>query len=133
MNVHSEPQRELAHRWVDKMPLGWILEVREPGRNNDQNAAFHTAVRDVQKQVEWHGKHWTEEAWKQYFLTSLVIMHQMLPEVMPHETSAPVLIHPASSKLTKGEMSDLIELVYEFGARHGVTFTAPRSVTPNTD
>jgi hypothetical protein len=36
----------------------------------------------------------------------------------------------SSSNLSKSEFSDLLELIHEFGARHGVVFHDPNAMEP---
>jgi hypothetical protein len=73
---------------------------------------------DVSRQVEWYGKRLTPEDWKHVFSSSLRKL-----DVVPNiEGTGFVALGLSTSKMTKRELGDLMELIEAFGAERGVTF-----------
>ena len=101
-------------------PDGWIVEIHEPTRSLQQNAALWAALGDISRQVEWYGKKLTPHDWKHIFSSSLKKQN-----VVPGLDGGFVVLGISTSKMTIKEMSDLLELAHAFGAEHGVRFSAP--------
>jgi len=72
---------------------------------------------DIANQVVWHGRKLTSEEWKFVFSASL-----KKQEVVVGLDGGFVVLGQSTSKMTKREMSDLLELIYAFGAQQGVKF-----------
>jgi hypothetical protein len=108
---------------LQEAPDGHIFDLREPTRSLSQNAALWAALGDVAEQVEWYGKKLTSEDWKHVFSSSLKKQN-----VVPGLDGGFVVLGISTSKMTIREMSDLLELVYAFGAQQGVRFTASESL-----
>lgn len=79
---------------------------------------------DVAQQLEWHGLRLTPDDWKLIFLDALKQEVRIVPNI---DGTGFVNLGRSSSDLSKGEMSDLIEIIHAFGARHGVKFMDPQS------
>ena len=61
------------------------------------------------------------ESWKHIFTSSLKKM-----DVVPNlEGTGFVALGLSTSKMTKKELSDLLELIYSFGAERGVNWSEP--------
>ena len=82
------------------------------------------ALGDISKQVEWHGQMLEPDDWKLIFMNALNSEMRLVPAL---DGKGFVHIGTRSSKLSKQEMSDLIELIFEFGARKGVRFLNERA------
>ena len=106
--------------YVMSAPEGWIVEIHEPTRSLQQNAALWAALGDISRQVEWYGKKLTPHDWKHIFSSSLKQQN-----VVPGLDGGFVVLGISTSKMTIKEMSDLLELAHAFGAEHGVRFSAP--------
>jgi hypothetical protein len=66
----------------------------------------------------WHGRKLSPDDWKMVFTASLKKM-----DVVPNlDNTGFVALGLSTSKMSKRELSDLLELVYAFGAEHGVVF-----------
>lgn len=110
--------RQMAVREVVNAPEGYVVEVKEPTRSLEQNAALWAALHDVSEQVEWYGKRLTPEDWKHVFTASLRKL-----EVVPNlDGTGFVALGMSTSRMSKREMSDLLELIHAFGAERGVMF-----------
>jgi hypothetical protein len=98
-----------------------VLEVRPETRSSEQNARMWAMLTDVSRQVEWYGKRLTPEDWKHVFSSSLRKL-----DVVPNiEGTGFVALGLSTSRMTKGEMSDLMELISAFGAERGVAWSDP--------
>jgi hypothetical protein len=116
--------RQLAHVAIDAAPDGWIVTISEPTRSLDANAAFWPLLHDISEQVEWYGKKLSPEDWKHILSASLRKL-----EVVPNlDGTGFVALGQSTSKMSKRQFSDLIELAQAFGAERGVKFSAPRDL-----
>ena len=98
-------------------PAGWHVRITPPSRSLDQNARMWAQLSDVSRQVVWHGRKLTADEWKIVFTAAL-----KKQDVIPGIDGGFVAMGQSTSKMTKREMSDLMELIAAFGAEHGVEF-----------
>ena len=75
-------------------------------------------IGDVASQVVWHGQKLTPENWKDILTASL-----KRQEVVPGVDGGFVVLGTSTRRMAKLEMNGLIELIYAFGAQHGVVFS----------
>lgn len=119
MTLIHENLRPVFHKAVDKTPLGYVLEIRPQTRSDEANARFHAAVRSVARACpEWAGVTFSEEDWKRFFV-AVVYGQKVVPGP---DGSGVIVLNRKTSRMTKPEMSDLIDAVYAFGAERGVEF-----------
>jgi hypothetical protein len=91
---------------------GMVVTVAEPTRNLEQNAALWAILSEVSEHVVWHGRKLSPEDWKHVFTASLKRM-----DVVPNlEGTGFVALGLSTSKMSKREFSDLLELVNAFAA-----------------
>lgn len=98
-----------------------VLEVKPATRSTEQNARMWAMLADVSRQVEWYGKRLTSEDWKHVFTASL----RKLSVVPNLDGTGFVALGLSTSRMTRAEMSDLIELMFAFGAERGVKWSDP--------
>jgi hypothetical protein len=110
--------RQRAVEAVRTAPEGYAVTVAEPTRSMEQNARLWASLTDVSQQVEWHGKRLTPEDWKHVFSASL----KKLTVVPNLDGTGFVALGMSTSRMTRRELSDLLELIYAFGAERGVRF-----------
>lgn len=110
--------RQRAIDAVREAPSGYTVTVGEPARTSDQNARLWASLTEVSRQVEWYGKRLTPEDWKHVFSASLRKL-QVVPNL---DGTGFVALGLSTSRMSKRELSDLLELVYSFGAERGVVF-----------
>lgn len=116
--VHQQA-RENAKRAIDQAPDGWIVKISEPTRNLEQNACLWAVLNDISRQVVWHGRNLSPEEWKHVFSSAL-----KRQEVVPNlDGTGFVVLGQSTSKMSKREFSDLIELAVSFGAERGVVWS----------
>jgi hypothetical protein len=89
----------------------------EPARSLPQNDRLWLMLACVSKQVLWHGKHWPDTSWKDYF------MHALAGEQwMPYEDGGMIPIGRSTSKLSVSDFGDLMTVIEAFAAKHKVYF-----------
>lgn len=94
-----------------------VVSVRPENRTLAQNARLWAMLGDVSRQVVWHGRKLSPDAWKCIFTASL-----KKQDVVPGLHGDFVVLGQSTSKMTKAEMCDLQTLMEAFGAERGVTF-----------
>lgn len=106
-------------RLIARLKNGLIVNIREPRRSNDQNAKLWAMLSDISR-AKPDGRHWTSETWKAAFMHSLGHELQFCEGL---DGSGPFPVGFRSSRLTVGQMADLITCAQEYGDRHGVEWT----------
>jgi hypothetical protein len=120
-------QRSLAKQMIECAPLDAVVTIRPATRSLDQNARLWAMISDVSR-AKPEGRTHTPEVWKCLFMHACG--HAVQFEMGLNGQPFPVGFR--SSKLKKHEMSDLMECVSEYGARHGVAWSEPNEYeTPN--
>lgn len=94
------------------------LEVRPEKRSDAQNRRLWAMLGEISQQVDWYGQKLSAEEWKDVFSASL-----KRQKVVPGLDGGFVICGQRTSKMTKGEMSELQTLMEAFGAEKGVTFS----------
>ena len=122
--------REKAKRWIDQAPVGTRVEYKAPKRSLEQNAMMWACLTEVADQVTHHGLKLTTEDWKLIFVDALKRENRIAPNL---DGTGFVSLGRSTSDLSKDEMTDLIELILAFGAKHGVTFKDHAAANENTD
>lgn len=114
--AHSLARRNAMHA-VAEAPEGWCVTVKPKTRSLEQNARLWAMLTEVSRQVIWHGKKLSPEAWKHVFSASL-----KKQDVVPGLHGEFVVIGQSTSQMSVRELGDLMELIAAFGAERGVVF-----------
>lgn len=122
--IHGQTDRQRAASWVQKAPPGTRIEFKAAKRTLPQNDRLWAMLSDIAQQVVWHGNKLRAADWKLIFMDALKRELRLVPNI---DGTGMVNLSNSSSDLSKGEMSDLMELIAEFGARHGVTFAGEQA------
>lgn len=120
----SDRERARILAWVQRTPNGHRVEIKEPKRSTEQNAAMWGALTDIASQKTHHGVRLSPEDWKALFMSALRQEVRMVPNL---DGNGFVTLGRSTSDLSKAEFSDLLEIIHEWGARNGVTFHEPAS------
>ena len=100
-----------------------IQAVSDELRSKEQNDAMWGFLRDVARQVKWRVNgiedYITAEDWKDIITAGLQKHHRMAEGI----DGGLVILGMRTSKMTKAQMSDVIELTKAFGANHNVQWT----------
>ncbi|MFS0771080.1 recombination protein NinB [Sphingomonas sp. 1P08PE] len=117
----GDTQRAYAHRIIDQAPLGYTVKVGAETRRDAQNRKLWPMLADLQKQVPAMAAFSADDI-KLRFLNALGAEMRFLPTL---EGQGMFPIGLRSSTLTVEQFSALVELIYEFGARHDVRWSEP--------
>lgn len=124
--LDSNFNRRKAHDWIDRAPVGTRVEFKASRRSLPQNDRMWSMLTEISEQVGWHGKKLSTQDWKLVFLDALKRAHDETLRIVPNtDGTGFVNLSTSSSDLDKDEMTDMIELMFEFGAKHGVVFRDP--------
>ena len=96
------------------------LELRPEARTSAQNRKMWAMLGDVAKQVDWYGQKLSAEDWKHIFSASL-----KKQRAVPGIDGGFVVLGLSTRRMSSKEISDLIELMYAFGADKDVEWTEP--------
>lgn len=118
VHLRGEYQRNLAKSLIDKAPDNAVVKIGPERRSDDQNAKMWAMLSDVSR-AKPEGRRHIPEIWKCIFMAACG--HEVAFEQGLDGRPFPIGFH--SSKLTKAQMSDLIEMIYSYGAQHGVQWS----------
>lgn len=124
--IGSDRDRQKAANWCMKAPYNCRIEFKQAKRSLPQNDRMWAMLTDMAAQVPYHGLKLAPDDWKLLFLDALKREVRMVPNL---DGNGMVSLGRSSSDLSKSEMSDLIELIFAFGAQHGVKFKDDAEVT----
>ena len=97
------------------------LSIAEERRNLEQNALLHALLADIARQVVWAGKKRDAETWKRLTTAAWLRARGESVEVLPAIDGHGIdVVFRRTSKLTKAEMSELIEFVTAWASEHAV-------------
>ena len=116
--LNGEQARARATAWIAKAPPMTRVEFREPKRSNEQNARLWACLTDIAQQNNYHGVKLSPDEWKLLFLDQLAREVKAVPSL---DGTGFVNVGASSSKLSKQEMSDVLELIHAYAAMHGIT------------
>ena len=118
--LRGPEQRALAKRLIDLAPVDGIVKIGDAKRTQEQNDKMWAMISDVSR-AKPEGRRHTPEVWKALF------MHACGHAVQFEQglDGQPFPVGFRSSRLSKSQMSDLIEFIYSYGAQHGVVWSEP--------
>ena len=118
IRIVSDWHRRRAIDAVDDAPLGHIVSIKEPTRNTVQNAKLHAMIDDVAK-ADPLGHNYDAADYKAVFVNAYKAEHRALYGLDGRPFPAPVRTSAFSVK----QCAELIELIYAFGAEHGILWS----------
>jgi hypothetical protein len=121
--VHKVPltsrfARERACALVHKAPQGFVATIAEPKRTLEQNDKLWAMLTDVSVAMPQERRH-TPDDWKCIFMSACGWEVQFLEGL----DGRPFPQGFRSSKLTKAQMSALIDFIQAWGDENGVQWT----------
>lgn len=117
LTLWNDAKRKEAHEMIDRAPVGYRVELRAPKRTTEQSDKMWAMLTDISLQCRYHKLRLPPEDWKLIFMDALSKEMRIVPNL---DGTGFVNLGRSSSKLSKQEMSDLIELITAYGAQHGV-------------
>jgi hypothetical protein len=118
----GDTQRAYARRIIDQAPAGYVMKVGAETRRDAQNRKLWPMLADLQRQVPEMATYSADDI-KLRFLNALGAEMRFLPTL---EGQGMFPIGLRSSTLTVEQFSALVELIYQFGARHDVRWSEPQ-------
>jgi hypothetical protein len=134
---------EQAHRVLSEVFWPWVqtmtesgrlhLEARKDTRSLAQNRLMWSVLGDLSTQVTWFGKKLTPQGWKD-FITGHLDGQELVPS-MDGTGFISIGMGRSTSKMTRKEMTAVIELAMAFGAEQNVEWSPTsigRTIDPET-
>lgn len=116
--LHGLSSRQKAENIVNAAPSGSVMTVKPPTRSLDQNAKMWALLSDVSRACP-QGRRLTPDVWKAVFLHAcghaVQFEHGLSGEPFP--------VGFRSSRLSKAQMSELIEFILAWGTENGVEWS----------
>lgn len=118
--LRTEQDRQRAILLLQKVDLsaGWTWSMREQVRSDAANRKMWAMLRDISRQVEWHGQKLSTDDWKHIF--SAAVEQQ---RAVPGLNGGFVVLGISTRKQSKKWFSDMFEVMHAFAAEHQVKFT----------
>lgn len=111
--------RQRAHKLIDTAPDRAVMTISEPKRTNEQNALMWCLLGDIAK-AKPQGRDYSPETWKCLVLDDLGYKAKWVPSL---DGEGVVNTGYRSSRLTKAQMSDVIERLYQFAAENEIALS----------
>lgn len=118
LKITGDVARNAICRKVMEAPEGYVVTIGETTRTLEQNSLLWPLLTEVSRQVDWYGQKLQPDEWKDVFSAAL-----KKAKVVPGLDGGFVVCGQRTSKMGKREFSDLVELIYAFGAERGVEFS----------
>lgn len=129
ITVQEKSQVQSATKWLSGMlqkglqsgPV--IVTLSRSNRTGDQNRLLWHILGDIAQQCTWPttgGRQMAPEHWKTLFMSAY---RQETGSVVMGINQEPVNLALSTSKLNKGEFSELVEFIYASGSQWGVQWT----------
>lgn len=116
--LHGQSQRDNAKRLIDVAPKDAVVNIREATRSTDQNALMWCLLSDLSR-AKPEGRRHTPDIWKSIMMNACGHKVQFEHGI----DGEPFPVGFRSSRLTVAQMSELIEMIYWYGAQHGVEWS----------
>jgi len=118
--VHSEA-RARAQQCIAQAPDGYVVEVREPSRNLDQNALLWVLLEAFSRQLKWpvNGAmvSMSPEEWKDVLSAAFKNETQRVAMGL---SGGMVILGMRTSKMTKRQFAEFIEFIQATAVERGV-------------
>lgn len=112
-------QRQYACKRIMEAPQGYTVKIAEETRTDEQNRLMWPLIADMQAQIPEMATRSADDC-KLQFLHALGQELRFLPAL---EGGGMFPVGQRSSKLNKAQFSALIEIMFHYGARHGVQWS----------
>lgn len=118
LKLTGDIARRAACGYINQAPDGYVCTIAEPTRTLEANAKMWAMLAEIAAQTDWHGIKLTADEFKD-LLSAGLVKSKVVPNI---EGSGFVVLGQRTSKMSKREMGDLIELITAFGIERGVVF-----------
>ena len=107
--LEHDTARQNAIHAVRIAPIGRMVILQDKTRTMDQNSLLWPLLNAVSNQVIWYGQRLSSDEWKDVFTAAL-----RKQKVVPGIDGGFVVCAQSTSRMTKSEFSDLIDLIYAY-------------------
>ena len=97
---------------VHSAPEGSEVTISEPRRNLDQNAAFWAAMTELSNRIPFAGEKRSAEDWRTLILSGWFKATGRTVAIMPGLEGEPVALGRSSARLSKAEMSEVLDYAH---------------------
>jgi len=94
--------------------------IFEDDRSLPQNSKIWAIFTDMEKQLSWHGQKMSKDDWK-----DLLCHEWKAQKLVPAISGGFCILNARTSKASKKEIGDLIEISYAFGSSHRIKWSEP--------
>ena len=101
--------RSRAVQAVASAPAGYVIEIKEPTRNLEQNAKFHAICAECSKHILFAGHMRSPEQWKMLLISGHAIATKQGSEMCPGIEGEWLNLRESSASMSKKRMCSLIE------------------------
>lgn len=117
LQISDKKQRQLAHKWVDHAPDGWLLRLEPATSSKLQKAKMWATLGDIAKQARHEGRSFSADDWK------ILFMHALEHEVrfMTGLSGEPFPVGFRSKHMSSRQMSELIDFIQCWAAQNNIT------------
>lgn len=119
----TKAARQRAKALIDSADGDMVMKLAKVTRSDEQNRKLWPMISDIQRQVPEMTAYSADDI-KLRFLNALGVEMRFLPAL---EGAGAFPVGLRSSTLTVEQFSGLIELLYAFGAKHGVEWSDPET------
>jgi hypothetical protein len=117
VTLSSQYQRDKAHKLIDRAPPGYVVRIAEPRRSGAQNDRLWAMLTEI-SMAKPDGRRMTPDDWKTVFMHACGWECQFLEGL----DGRPFPQGFRSSRLTKSQMTTLLDFIEAFGADYGIIF-----------
>lgn len=129
--LSTDMARRTALEYVQEAPNGYVVEVKEPTRNLDQNAKFHAMCSDIAKSgMQWAGKRRTTAQWKVLLVSAHAKATAEEFEIVPGIEGEFVNLRESTALMSKKRSASLITYTQAFCDLHGIKLSEPAAAEP---
>lgn len=118
--LNTDDAKRKAIEWIRLAPRETRVEFKRSKRSLPQNARMWAMLTEISTQLRWHGMKLKPDQWKLVFMSGL---RDETNTIINFSGNGFISLGYSTSDLSKDEMSMLMELIAEYGARHGVSFS----------
>lgn len=121
--LKDEKTRGIAARAVYNAPDGTLVRfVTDDDRTVDQNSMLHPLLRIIAQKSKWYGATLSPDEWKCVFMSGI----REVKAIPGYHPGTVIMTGFSSSRLTKEEFSNLLDLILHYGAENGIDLEDPR-------
>lgn len=120
IHLVSDRHRNHACERIMAAPDGWYTTIGEPTRTLDQNRLMWSLIKDMRDQIEGMAAYSADDT-RLRFLHALGQEMRFLPDM---EETGMFPVGQRSSTLGKRQFAALLTLMFAWGDRHGVLWSA---------